>query len=524
MEPSKKGVYYPEDLTDEEFDSLPANAKETNTIIVRKDGKIEIIPFEVYFKDVCVLAAEKLRKARPLCPNASFQLYLDAKISELLLGTPKSRHDSDALWIMHDYHVDLVLSTALEVYLDGWKNLKGQPTGAVYILNKSLSEFVKQIDVHAPIMEREGPSIYFRKDARATSKLVLRPVDVLNWSSDYCTSPMTTIAQCLPNDEEMKKNLGAVNLIYLNTNAAIENVNKQPASKMFIPSNIYDQIRPVYSMGSTIHSMLHEIGHTTGQCADPEKANINPEQIFGNEYNALEELRAELFGMYGVMYCKQHGLISHDLALAAHYALIISTITALQFAPVQAHQKARNIIFHWFKSKGALECIKEEGDVLQADETFKKEEVTKFRIVEEKLSDALLSLLRKVQDIKSLLDKQGLLFLFLFFICILFVLNNSCFHHTQLPKCTFFIFSYSGAEELRKEYCFADNEFKLEVKRRLTSSCRGRGFIFPRLVAPSSEAPAGAAESASKFALPGGWKLVYPASFVDQPKINISTH
>ena len=369
---------------------------------------------EIYYKGTCRRVAEKLRQARELCPNFSFQMYLDAKVSELLLGTEESRRISDALWIAHDYRVDLLLSTAMEVYMDEWKNIKGAPTGGVFIKNKSLDHFVTDLLAHSAAIEREGPSPYFRPDARSSTTLILRPVDIFSWSADYCTAPQVTLAQCLPNDEEMRKRCGAVNLLYLNTTTSLLETSQYRSHRTFLPRAEFERLKGLFSEASSISSMLHELGHTTGQAADPARRTENPELTFGNEYNCLEELRAEVFSMYGVCYCEEHRIITSEMARASHYDMLSVLVGSLKHTPVQAHQKARNMMFHFFKKRGGIVELKEEAEVVQPDGSSKTEDVVKWAFDLEKLKPLVLEFLGRIQDIKSRLDKDGLLHFFCF--------------------------------------------------------------------------------------------------------------
>lgn len=329
---------------------------------------------------------------------------------------------SDALWIKHDYRVDFILSTAMEIYHDEWMNLKGSPTGAVYVKNKSLDDFVVQLREHAVEMERKAPSKYFRQNGGGDSLLIHRPVDVLNWSSDYCTAPYTTVAQSLPNNEMMKKSFGVVNLLYVNTTNSLQLLKEGKNAREFISTKVLNDVLPHISYGDSVHSMIHELGHTTGEAADKEKRTLNPETILGNEYNSLEELRAELFGMYGVYYCAENGIIKKEEEKGAYYGMLITMLTSLRVPPVQAHQKARNMMYHFFLKKGAIIIEEEEVERVGG----KKEKVKKFIFDEGKLHDAVLEFLGTVQNIKSELNKEGMLgYLHYIYIFLLFIIYFS---------------------------------------------------------------------------------------------------
>ncbi|KAK2946445.1 putative peptidase family M49 [Blattamonas nauphoetae] len=476
IEPSPKATYYPEELTDEEFNSLPEAAKAINTMILKGENGYKIVPFETYYRGTCQKVIEKVRAARAACDDIKFCLYLDAVVSKFHSGTLESHRVAETLWLQNTYKIDLILSTANEVYMDEWKSIKGTPTGALLIRNNSLANFAKTLKEHAGEIEKNGPSPHFRQELPESLELHLRPVDVVNWSSDYTNAPMTTIAQSLPNDEWISKNFGAVNLIYVNTGKAVNSVSGSRVLTEFVKKAEVDALLKASEegkenflfMGDQTHSMMHEVGHTTGQASAEAKAKFPGKQgneVLGEEYSTFEECRAELFGMYGIEYLKEKEKLDGRIANGAHYGMLVSMITSLKFAPQQAHQKARNMMYHYFLEKGAVTKGEEDGKV-------------KIGLEKERLSGVVNEMLGMIQGIVSNLEVEK-------------------------------------AKAFREKYCFED-ELMPVVRERTKTFPLGRGLIFPRIEEKSTCGDTNAVDIANTR-----FVLSYPASFSKMKRFEI---
>ncbi len=423
-----KAHFYPNDLTDEEYDTIknhPVNSR----IIRDTKGKPKVQMNEVRYKEALKPVICHLRKARDLTDNLSFRLYLDSKITELELGSEESRRIADYTWVRHDSPIDIVLSTALEVYLDNYKNARGAASGGVYVRNTAAEELLKALVDHVKTWETTAPWTYRKEEIDPEKLPKLKFVDALCWSGDYVTGPFTTIAQSLPNDEWVIQNVGTVNMVYMNTGRAVHKVSGELASKEFLLADEFEQVKELVFDANQLHSALHEIGHTTGKLA-PEHAGKNPNQLIEEEYSYLEESRAELFGLWSLRELVKDGVIDELKARACYDGMLISMIMSLKFDPVQAHNKARNGMFHWFEEKGIIKRVEEDGK-------------TRFAFDHDRAHDAVHEMLGVIGDIKATGDKQA-------------------------------------AIKLRETYVYTD-DFKAEVEQRTSDFPLGRGLIFPRL-------------------------------------------
>ena len=288
-----------------------------------------------------------------------------------------------------------MISTGLEVYLDGYRNARGAATGGVYLRNRSADALLKTIVAQVPHLEAHG-ALDASPDRR-------RPLDAARSSSsstwspgpgDYVGGPMTTLAQSLPNDEWIVQAYGAVNMVYVNTSRLVLVHSGRLAADRFL-TRTRRAARPVQALfdAYTMHTALHEIGHSTGRM-DPAHAEGQPRDYLQEEYSWLEETRAELFGLWALRPLTEAGVFDPAVEQAGYDGMLLTMLGALKYEPLQAHVRARNAIFHYAEAQGALRRVTEDGQL-------------RFEVVPEKMRLTVIEMLRTIADLRAAGDKPG---------------------------------------------------------------------------------------------------------------------
>lgn len=426
--PDKAGLY-PADMTEDEWKALGDEANIVNASFERQNGKVVGRLNEEKYRATLKPVIEHMIAARDLTSHTGLRLYLDSKIEELRHGTPESRRIADFMWIRHGAPMDIILSTALEVYLDNWKNARGEAAAAVLVENNEAQGMLTALVDRLPALEASAPWTHRKKLVDKDKLPHLRFVDVLNWSGDYVNSPMTIIAQSLPNDAWVIDNVGSVNVVYRNTGKAVHSLSGEMIAREFLPKDVFAEYGDLMFEATQIHSALHELGHTTGAMS-PEHTGREPRELLEAEYSPLEEARAELFGMWAMPQMAREGVFSQKIAEAGHYGMVISMVGGLRFVPEQAHVKARNLMWHFFVLNGGVENVVEDGK-------------TKFKLRMSKIDELVAELLGIIGNTKAAGDK-------------------------------------AGATKLREKYCYVD-PMKEDVEKRMASFPLGRGLLFPRI-------------------------------------------
>lgn len=420
---------YPADLSEQEFASLGPLATRVNSSVTRgPGGKPVVILNEERYRGSLAPVIEHLAAARDLATDPGFRLYLDAKIEELRTGSVEARRVADAAWVRHTSPIDIVISSGLETYLDGYKSARGAAAGGVYLVNRSAEALLAAIIEHVPAFEATAPWTYKRLKIDPALLPRLKFVDVLAWTGEYVTGPMTTLAQSLPNDMWIAKQVGTINLVYVNTSrVAVESGGRMQPDR-FLTRAESDRIRELIFPGYQTHSALHEIGHATGRMDDAHLSG-QPSDYLEEETGWLEELRAELFGLWAFGVLVEDGVLEADLARAGYDAMLLTVLQAIRFEPAQAHTSARNAIFHWFEEQGAFRRTEQDGEL-------------RFEVDHARAHEVTAGMLGLVGDLRSAGDK-------------------------------------AGAARLRQKYVFLD-PLQAEMERRMADLPLGCGLIFPR--------------------------------------------
>lgn len=422
--------FYPPDFTDEEFERLGEMRSVVNSSVIRDtEGTPFVILNEDRYAEALEPVIEHLTAARNLTENTSFRLYMDAKILELRTGTEEARRIADYLWIRHNSPIDIVISTALEVYLDRFKNARGSAAAAVLLDDPAASRMLEDIVKRVPEWERTAPWKNRKETVDPSALPKLKFVNVLTWSGDYVHAPLITLAQSLPNDEWVAANVGTVNMVFGNTGLAAHKVSGLLGAERLFAAQAFERYRGLLFEANRLHSALHEIGHTTGLMDDAHR-NGQPRDYFGAEYSMLEETRAELFGLWAQELLLRDGVINETMLEAGYMDMLLMMLLALRFDPVQAHTAARNWIFHVWRETGAVREERVNGE-------------TRFSIEFDSARKSVVELLANVGDIKASGNRDEV-------------------------------------KRLKERYVYPD-PLKEELERRTSDFPLGRGVIFPRL-------------------------------------------
>lgn len=426
--PDRAG-FYPSDLSDEELKSLGDDGKIVNSSVVRDGKDLRVVLNEERYRANLFAAIEHLRRAREFADEPSFQLFLDAKIEELSFGTEEGRRLADFTWVRHTSKLDIILGSAVEVYLDNWKNARGAAAGAALIENSEATQQLQTLIERYAKFEETAPWKHKKQEIDPETLPNLKFVDVLSWAGDYVNGPMTIIAQSLPNDDWVIRKVGSVNMVYLNTGRAIHKISGKLAAKEFLSSAAFEKYASLLFEASQLHSALHELGHTTGMM-DAEHQDKQPREYFEAEFSPMEEARAELFGMWAMPLLYKDGVISKETMEAGYIGMVLTMLTSLKFEPKQAHNMARNMMWHYFIDKGAITRLQEDGK-------------TKYEANFARIHDVTTEMLAIVGDTKASGDK-------------------------------------SLAQAFREKWCY-DDKLRPEIEKRTKDFPLGRGLIFPKL-------------------------------------------
>ena len=335
-----------------------------NTKLVKKDGKIVELPwcseglYGGYIDKIC----EELEKAAAVAENERQRQLIALLVEYYRTGDLRKWDEYNIAWVKElDGSIDFV-NGFVEDYNDPLGR-KGAWEGNVSIKDHEASRRTEIISSNAQWFEDNSPvDPRFKKPV--VKGVSAKVINVACISGD--SYPSTPIGINLPNADWIRKEYGSKSVTIANiTHAYDYAANESP--KNMLDEFAWDQAekdleRKWGSYASEVHTDLHEcLGHGSGQLL-PGVAST----AMGEYSSALEETRADLFGLYYAADPKlvELGIMPDKDAYKAEYASYIRNGLFTQFTRVElgaknteAHMQNRLLIAKWCYEKGLKDNV-----------------------------------------------------------------------------------------------------------------------------------------------------------------------
>ena len=335
-----------------------------NTKVVKKDGKIVELPwcseglYGGYIDKIC----EELEKAAAVAENERQRQLIALLVEYYRTGDLRKWDEYNIAWVKElDGTIDFV-NGFVEDYNDPLGR-KGAWEGNVSIKDHEASRRTEIISSNAQWFEDNSPvDPRFKKPV--VKGVSAKVINVACISGD--SYPSTPIGINLPNADWIRKEYGSKSVTIANiTHAYDYAANESP--KNMLDEFAWDQAekdleRKWGSYASEVHTDLHEcLGHGSGQLL-PGVAST----AMGEYSSALEETRADLFGLYYAADPKlvELGIMPDKDAYKAEYASYIRNGLFTQFTRVElgaknteAHMQNRLLIAKWCYEKGLKDNV-----------------------------------------------------------------------------------------------------------------------------------------------------------------------
>ena len=335
-----------------------------NTKLVKKDGKIVELPwcseglYGGYIDKIC----EELEKAAAVAENPQQRKCIELLVEYYRTGDLRKWDEYNIAWVKElDGSIDFV-NGFVEDYNDPLGR-KGAWEGNVSIKDHEASRRTEIISSNAQWFEDNSPvDPRFKKPV--VKGVSAKVINVACISGD--SYPSTPIGINLPNADWIRKEYGSKSVTIANiTHAYDYAANESP--KNMLDEFAWDQAekdleRKWGPYASEVHTDLHEcLGHGSGQLL-PGVAST----AMGEYSSALEETRADLFGLYYAADPKlvELGIMPDKDAYKAEYASYIRNGLFTQFTRVElgaknteAHMQNRLLIAKWCYEKGLKDNV-----------------------------------------------------------------------------------------------------------------------------------------------------------------------
>ncbi len=349
--------FYPEDMTDAEFDAASAEnpaLRSLYTMVTRGEGGgLVAEPYHQVFAAEHETAAAHLRAAAEAATEPGLKHYLMLRAEALLTD---EYQPSDMAWLdMKDNAVDVVVGP-IETYEDQRYGLKAAHEGYVLIKDLEWSDRLQRFAALLPDLQRGLPVPDAYKQEMPGTDSDLNAYDVVYYAGD-ANAGSKTIAINLPNDEEVQLAKGTRRLQLKNAMRAKFDRIMEPIAEVLIAP---DQRSHVTFDAFFANTMFHEVAHGLG-IKNVLDGSGTVREALREHASPMEEGKADVLGLYMVTRLLEDGAITEGTLDDYYVTFLAGIFRSVRFGASSAHGRANMVRFSYFQDEGAFTRDSESG-------------------------------------------------------------------------------------------------------------------------------------------------------------------
>ena len=340
--------FYPQDMTEEEWNAFDdPNKTSQYTMIVRdENGNLKCVWYHEYFEQQIKKAASLLDDASELAGDEEFAEYLRLRAKALRTD---DYLESDMRWMdVRNNNIDMVIGP-IENYTDARYGIKASHEAFILIKDQ---EWTKQLSRYAqfvPELQKQLPVPEEYKKEVPGSDVDLAAYDAVYYAGD-CNANSKTIAINLPNDERVQLQRGTRKLQLKNSMQAKFEKILVPIAQILMTPESMEHIKFDAFFANV---MFHETAHGMGiKNTITGKGSVH--SALGNQYNALEEAKADVLGLFLVTKLAEMGEYTTTEMIDNYTTFMAGIFRSVRFGAASAHGKANMLTFNYFQDFGAF--------------------------------------------------------------------------------------------------------------------------------------------------------------------------
>ena len=347
------GVFYPADMSKDEFEKAPLPDKTSWYTLLRRDdaGKLTTVPYHVAYKADLERAAGLLREAAKLSADKSFADYLAMRADALLSD---DFQPSDLAWMdMKTNPVDVVIGP-IETYEDQLFGYKAAYEGLVVIKDQDWSAKLARFAKFLPDMQKGLPVAAKYKAETPGSAADLNAYRAVYYAGNADVGAKT-IAINLPNDEQVQLKKGTRRLQLENVMQAKFDTILVPIAKLLIAQDQQKNITfDAFFKDTMFHEVAHGLGikHVLDKNGLPGKTTVS--DALKDYSSNFEEGKADVLGLYLIDALSNRGELDKSKLMDGYVTFLASMLRSVRFGASDAHGKANMIRFNFFADRGAF--------------------------------------------------------------------------------------------------------------------------------------------------------------------------
>lgn len=354
--------FYPAGVSKEALEmwmnGLPAEEKAQaqwffTTIREGADMKFKTVKYSDEYKPELEKLAKLLKEAAAATDNASLKKFLTLRADAFLSN---DYLPSDFAWMDLDSPVDVTIGP-YETYNDELFGYKAAFEAYVSIRDQKETE---KLNFFAQHMQELEDNLPLDPKYRNPKVGALAPMVVVNqvYGAGDGNMGVQTAAYNLPNDERVISQRGSKRVMLKNVQEEKFKATLTPISKLVLRAQ--DQKDLDFDSFFT-HILAHEIMHGLG----PHATTVNgqpstPRQDLKETYSTIEEAKADITGLYALMYMMDKGQLKNSLGQGEeaerklYTTFLASAFRTLHFGLTSSHARGMAIQVNYLLDKGAF--------------------------------------------------------------------------------------------------------------------------------------------------------------------------
>ncbi|MBR5910548.1 MAG: Zn-dependent hydrolase [Bacteroidales bacterium] len=340
--------FYPADMTEEEWNALAdPNKNSQYTMIVRdENGALKCVWYHDYFAQEIERAASLLDQASELAGDKEFAQYLKLRAKALRTD---DYFESDMQWMdVRNNNIDLVIGP-IENYTDARYGIKASHEGFILIKDQEWTKQLARYAAFVPELQKQLPVPEEYKKEVPGDDVDLAAYDAVYYAGD-CNANSKTIAINLPNDERVQLQRGTRKLQLKNSMQAKFDKILEPIARELMTPESMEHIKFDAFFANV---MFHETAHGMGiKNTITGKGTVR--EALSNQYNAIEEAKADVLGLYLVTKLAEMGEYTTTTMEDNYTTFMAGIFRSVRFGAASAHGKANMLTFNYFQNEGAF--------------------------------------------------------------------------------------------------------------------------------------------------------------------------
>jgi hypothetical protein len=383
--------FYPANLTRDQVEQYvkehpdqKAAIYDQFTIVRWHDGKLEAVPYHIYFRAFLEPAAKALRAAATLSPDAAFAKFLQLRADALLSD---DYFPSDLAWLeLKNPKFDIIFAP-YETYLDSLLGVKGSYGAAVLVRNERESKKLELFQKYVPEIQDALP---LAAEDRPSKHGLESPMEVMDapFRAGDLTHGYQAVADNLPNDPRVHEQKGSKKLFFKNfMDARVNYVILPVARKLMEPQQAAKVNEEAYLLDTIMHEICHGLGPAF---ARTPAGKVNIREAIGHQFSGLEEAKADMTGMFALKWLVDHGVLPKEKLEEFYASYVGGLFRTVRFGTAEAHGQAEMMEFNYLSEHGAI----------------RRNANGRYAIDYEKIPGAIADLTKELLEIEATGDRQ----------------------------------------------------------------------------------------------------------------------